>query len=96
MLRLFLMALVMVVPMTAAAQSDAGLADARAYLRISDQLGTAGQITYDEVVAEHIRRALLHTQGVKSRAASLLSIDRNRLYRLMSKYRIPADGVSAD
>ncbi len=52
--------------------------------------------TYDEVVAEHIRRALLHTQGVKSRAASLLSIDRNRLYRLMSKYRIPADGVSAD
>ena len=35
----------------AAGQSDAGLADARAYLRVSDRLGTAGQITYDEVVA---------------------------------------------
>ena len=52
--------------------------------------------TYDEVVAEHIRRALLHTRGVKSRAATLLSIDRNRLYRLMSKYQIPADGVTAE
>ena len=35
----------------AAAQSDAGLADTRAYLRVSEQLGTAGQITYDEVEA---------------------------------------------
>ena len=35
----------------AAAQSDAGLADARAYLRISEQLGTAGQITYEEIEA---------------------------------------------
>ena len=35
----------------AAGQSDAGLADARAYLRVSDRLGTAGQITYDEVEA---------------------------------------------
>ena len=51
MLRWFLMALVIVMPMTATAQSDTGLADARAYLRISDQLGTAGQITYDEVAA---------------------------------------------
>ncbi len=51
MLQWFLMALVMAVPMTAAAQSDTGLADARAYLRRSDQLGTAGQITYDEVAA---------------------------------------------
>ena len=51
MLQWFLMALVIVVPMTAAAQSDTGLTDARAYLRISDQLGTAGQITYDEVAA---------------------------------------------
>ena len=47
----FLTVLLMAVPMTAAAQTDAGLADARAYLRISDQLGTAGQITYDEVPA---------------------------------------------
>lgn len=44
--------------------------------------------TYDEVVAEHIRKALNHSKGVKSRAASLLSIDRNRLYRLMEKYEI--------
>ena len=45
------LALVAVLPWGASAQSDDGLADARAYLRISDQLGTAGQITYDEVAA---------------------------------------------
>ena len=44
--------------------------------------------TYDEVVADHIRKALSRSKGVKSRAASLLSIDRNRLYRLMEKYEI--------
>ena len=52
MLRGFLvLALVAAIPSGAAAQSDAGLADARAYQRVSDQLGTAGQITYDEVAA---------------------------------------------
>ncbi|MGE4619015.1 MAG: sigma-54 dependent transcriptional regulator [Planctomycetota bacterium] len=45
-------------------------------------------LTYDELVAEHIRQALVKTRGVKSRAANLLSIDRNRLYRLMAKYQI--------
>ena len=44
--------------------------------------------TYDEVVADHIRKALSRSKGVKSRAANLLSIDRNRLYRLMEKYEI--------
>ena len=34
-----------------AAQSDANLADVRAYLRISDRLGTAGQITESQVLA---------------------------------------------
>ena len=48
--------------------------------------------TYDQLVAEHIRLALLKTRGVKSRAANLLSIDRNRLYRLMHKYQIVPDG----
>jgi len=48
--------------------------------------------TYDQLVAEHIRLALLKTKGVKSRAANLLSIDRNRLYRLMGKYQIEVDG----
>ena len=48
--------------------------------------------TYDQLVAEHIRLALVKTKGVKSRAANLLSIDRNRLYRLMSKYQIEVDG----
>ena len=31
--------------------TDAELAGARAYLRISERLGTAGQITYDEIGA---------------------------------------------
>ncbi|MEE2883439.1 MAG: sigma-54 dependent transcriptional regulator [Planctomycetota bacterium] len=47
--------------------------------------------TYDQLVADHIRLALLRTRGVKSRAANLLSIDRNRLYRLMHKYKIVPD-----
>ena len=47
--------------------------------------------TYDQLVADHIRLALLRTRGVKSRAANLLSIDRNRLYRLMHKYQIVPD-----
>lgn len=50
--------------------------------------------TYDQLVAEHIRLALLKTRGVKSRAANLLSIDRNRLYRLMHKYQIVLDRPS--
>ncbi|NCF55016.1 MAG: response regulator [Planctomycetia bacterium] len=44
--------------------------------------------TYDELVAEHIREALNRSRGVKSRAATMLSIDRNRLYRLIEKYQI--------
>ncbi|HIA28665.1 MAG TPA: sigma-54-dependent Fis family transcriptional regulator [Planctomycetes bacterium] len=44
--------------------------------------------TFDEVVAEHIREALVRCRGVKSRAATDLAIDRNRLYRLIRKYGI--------
>ena len=43
---LFLMPLALL-----AAQPDTNLADVRAYLRISDRLGTAGQITDSEVLA---------------------------------------------
>lgn len=38
-------------PQAVAQETDAGLAGARAYLRISEYLGTAGQITYDEIEA---------------------------------------------
>ncbi len=44
--------------------------------------------TYDSVVRDHIVRALQASGGVKSRAAGMLRIDRNRLYRLMEKYAI--------
>ena len=45
------LAMVILMSDGATAQSDNGLGNARAYLRISTQLGTAGQITYDEVAA---------------------------------------------
>ena len=48
---MLIVAMVVGVAPQAAAQSDEGLANARAYLRISERLGTAGQITYDEVEA---------------------------------------------
>lgn len=44
--------------------------------------------TYDQIVRSHLVRALQASRGVKTRAASLLKIDRNRLYRLMKKYEI--------
>lgn len=44
--------------------------------------------TYDELVADHIHQALVRCRGVKSRAATELAIDRNRLYRLIRKYGI--------
>ncbi|MEM7163980.1 MAG: sigma-54 dependent transcriptional regulator [Planctomycetota bacterium] len=44
--------------------------------------------TYDQVVRSHLVRALQASRGVKTRAAGLLKIDRNRLYRLMKKYQI--------
>ena len=49
-----------------------------------------GLATYDEVVKEHLIRALDVASGVKSKAAVLLGIDRNRLYRLMRKYGVMA------
>ncbi|MFN0059829.1 MAG: sigma-54-dependent transcriptional regulator [Planctomycetota bacterium] len=42
----------------------------------------------DQIVRGHIVRALQASRGVKSRAATLLRIDRNRLYRFMDRYRI--------
>lgn len=48
--------------------------------------------SYDQVVRSHLVRALQVSQGVKTRAANLLGIDRNRLYRLMKKYRISTAG----
>ncbi|MGE3164162.1 MAG: sigma-54-dependent transcriptional regulator [Planctomycetota bacterium] len=44
----------------------------------------------DSIVRSHLMRALQVAGGVKTRAADLLGIDRNRLYRLMHKYRIQA------
>lgn len=44
--------------------------------------------TFDHVVREHLVRALQACRGVKARAATLLKIDRNRLYRLIEKYQI--------
>lgn len=44
--------------------------------------------TFDHVVREHLVRALQASRGVKARAAALLGIDRNRLYRLIEKYKI--------
>ena len=44
--------------------------------------------SYDQVVRNHVVSALQASRGVKSRAAELLRIDRNRLYRLMRKYEI--------
>ncbi|SVC71894.1 uncharacterized protein METZ01_LOCUS324748, partial [marine metagenome] len=38
-------------PQAIAQGTDAELAGARAYLRISERVGTAGQITYDEIEA---------------------------------------------
>ena len=55
---------------------------------LTSPVGAGRFQTYDELVAEHIRAALKESRGVKSRAATLLSIDRNRLYRLMDKYQI--------
>lgn len=85
---------------------EAGLAGFKDPIRtVGDSMAAGGQLrnssrgefpTYDEVVAEHIRQALVHTHGVKSRAATLLSIDRNRLYRLMSKYQILPAGESVE
>ncbi|MDE0960248.1 MAG: sigma-54 dependent transcriptional regulator [Planctomycetota bacterium] len=85
---------------------EAGLAGFKAPISaVGDSMAAGSQFshptrgefpTFDEVVAEHIRRALIHTRGVKSRAATLLSIDRNRLYRLMSKYQIPAEGETVE
>ena len=71
----------------AARKVDQGFSLAAAFGSLTEEFPT-----YDQLVAEHIRLALLRTRGVKSRAANLLSIDRNRLYRLMHKYQIVADG----
>ncbi len=44
--------------------------------------------TYDQVVRDHVVRALQAAGWVKARAAHLLGIDRNRLYRLIKRYVI--------
>lgn len=48
--------------------------------------------SFDQVIRSHVVRALQVSRGVKTRAAGLLGIDRNRLYRLMKKYEIPMGG----
>ena len=42
--------------------------------------------TYDEAVGRLVADALQISEGNKSRAAALLGIDRNRLYRMISRY----------
>ncbi|MEE2888958.1 MAG: sigma-54 dependent transcriptional regulator [Planctomycetota bacterium] len=75
----------------AAKEAAQGLAEEIRFGSLGD-----GFPTYDELVAEHIRLALRRTRGIKSRAANLLSIDRNRLYRLMGKYKINAESARSD
>ncbi len=50
--------------------------------------GAAAFLTYDQMLAAHIREALRRVRGVKSRAATLLDVDRNRLARWMEKFGI--------
>lgn len=44
--------------------------------------------TLDEIVAEHIRAALATSGGVRTRAARLLGVDRNRLSRMIRRLGI--------
>ncbi|MCI0652560.1 MAG: sigma-54 dependent transcriptional regulator [Planctomycetes bacterium] len=50
--------------------------------------GTSAFLSYDQAIRLHLLRALEASRGVRTRAADLLGIDRNRLYRLLQKYRI--------
>ncbi|MFQ5653168.1 MAG: sigma-54-dependent transcriptional regulator [Planctomycetota bacterium] len=46
--------------------------------------------SFDQVVRAHLEKALRLSGGVKSRAAALLGVERNRLYRLLRRYHVPA------
>jgi DNA-binding NtrC family response regulator len=56
--------------------------------RVAGSTELGGFPTLDEAIAAHIRAALESSRWVRSRAAVLLGIDRNRLARLIRKYRI--------
>jgi DNA-binding NtrC family response regulator len=49
--------------------------------------------TYDEMVRDHIIRALRLTKGIQTNAARRLGLDRNRLARFIKRYRIDIDKV---
>ena len=56
--------------------------------------GSRGSVfpSLDQILREHIVKALQASRGVKTKAARLLRIDRNRLYRLMDKYEVARRG----
>ena len=50
--------------------------------------------TLDELNRQHLIRALRLTRGVRTAAARLLEIDRNRLARMIKRYGIDVEGIA--